>query len=184
MRNATFAAFFILWALCPSLTHADHLVYADADVLALEITFELVPPVEVVGRIERDLAAIRALDPLFDSIRASPSWEPGEVLVSLTPAAWDAFNQGTYTGLDALNQQYSPVEVSVLFESLRILHVQFARPYHPMRMATLYAQAQGVDSAQPLFIPRHPLALRGHVHLRVRLGRLLPRVCIRTLLDL
>lgn len=149
MRRRLLGITAISLGLCSGPVNAQHLDFSDAEVLALEISGALVAPADMVEQINLDLAAIRMLNPVFESIHAIPDWVPGELLVVLTPAAWDSYQQGAYTGLDALNQQYGPVHVSAPYSTLPILYLLFAAPYHPMHLSDLYAQADGVEAAEP-----------------------------------
>lgn len=78
----------------------------EATVLGLELTGELVAPTDVVSQIARDLAIIRDAYPMAANITVSPSWTPGVLLVGLTDGAWAQYLAGTFTALDALNEEY------------------------------------------------------------------------------
>lgn len=124
------------------------LAYTDADVLGLELSGELLAPPDVVARIEADLLSIRQFDPYFSATHVLPSWAPGQVIVGLTPEAWQLFIVGQYHGLDALNAQYGPVQV-VPYPPGEILDLRFYRPYHSAALAAMYASADGVLFAEP-----------------------------------
>jgi hypothetical protein len=110
--------------------------FTDEAVLALEISSELLPPPDLESRIADDLAAIRALDPLFEKIHARPAWLPGELVIELTDEAMARYRDGTFDDLDDLNATYGPVEIRSMF--LNWLHFEFPAPYNPSRLAPIY----------------------------------------------
>lgn len=121
--------------------------YTDAEVLALEISSELLPPPDLVIQITSDLTAIRAHDPYFEAIHVMPTWMPGDLLIGLSEEAIAQFHAGTYHGLDSLNAEYGPVDVRNLI--LNWLHLEFSEPYHPVVLASLYVSEEGVLFVEP-----------------------------------
>ena len=78
----------------------------DAELLALEISGELLPPEAMVAQIDQDLAAVRAANPYLESICARASWAPGELLLELDGHAVDRYLAGEYDDLDDVNEVY------------------------------------------------------------------------------
>jgi hypothetical protein len=101
----------------------------------------------MVTQIGAELAAIRQYDGYFASIHVLPDWQPGELVVALTPDAWVLFLAGQYHGLDALNAQYGPVQVEIY--GAFALHLTFSRAYHPVLLGGIYSAADGVQYAEP-----------------------------------
>lgn len=132
---------------CPP--HMD-ITDCDAELLAMEISGALLPPPSLYDQIHSDLTAIRQAYPYMNSISHRPRWAPGELIVGLTPEAWDRFQNGVYHGLDDLNAQYGPVTVTPLIPPpLPCLFLQFEERYNPGYLAPLYANADGVRYAEP-----------------------------------
>src|SRR5687768_15293401 len=74
----------------------------EAEYLSLEVSGQLRPPVALADQIEADLAAIRLTQPGMYNIRVFPSWMPGELIVGMTPTAYDDFKAGAFDGFDSL----------------------------------------------------------------------------------
>lgn len=120
----------------------------DAELLAMEISGELLPPPSLYEQIHSDLIAIRQAYPAMTSIHHRLRWVPGELLVGLTPEAMQQFNNGDYHGLDSLNSEYEPVEMIPNYTLLMLL-LRFEQRYNPEYLAPLYAAAEGVTYAEP-----------------------------------
>ena len=120
----------------------------DADLLALEISGELLPPPILRERIRADLAAIREAYPDMSEIHHRGRWAVGGLSIGLTPEAWEQFKNGEYHGLDDLNTQYGPVEIETL-DFISAIHLRFTQPYNPEYLAPLYGTAEGVRYAEP-----------------------------------
>lgn len=123
--------------------------YRDAEILALVSSGRLLAPPDLVEHIAADLAAIRSEYPHMKTIRARPPWVIGEVLVRLTNWAWEAYLAGAYDGLDDLNEQYGPVDVSVCISRQHLLRLEFGKAYNPRVLSYVYDRAEGVEYAQP-----------------------------------
>lgn len=121
----------------------------DAELLAMELSGALRPPPELYDQLYDDLTAIRQAFPDMNSICHRARWAPGELLVTLTAGAWEQFQSGNYHGLDDLNAQYGPVEITILASFMHLLSLQFEEWYNPEYLAPLYAAAEGVVSARP-----------------------------------
>jgi len=78
----------------------------DAEILALQISGELLAPPLLYERISNELAVIRQFYPGMELIHVLPPWKPGELIVGLTDEAWEEFTNGEYHGLDSLNALY------------------------------------------------------------------------------
>ena len=151
MKTASLLLVVVCLIWCNSTAAGHERPWDDAEVLALEISGELLPPPEVVEQVNADLAAIRAYDPYFETIHVLPAWCPGELLMELTPQAMEDFRAGLYHGLDELNEQYGPVEVREAFENpiFNWLKLTFSRPYNPDLLSDVYVKASGVLYVEP-----------------------------------
>lgn len=122
----------------------------DAQILALEISGELLPPPLLVSQIESDLARIWSSYPYLQDlgIGARGDWEPGGLLMRVDEATGRALELGEPNALDALNEQYGPLdEVDVYFDTL--VYLSFALPYHPLQLGSIYETLPEVEYANP-----------------------------------
>jgi uncharacterized repeat protein (TIGR01451 family) len=122
----------------------------DAELLAMEISGALLPPPSLYNQIHDDLTAIRQAYPQMNSIFHRPRWVPGQLLVGLTPEAWEQFQRGDYHAWDDLNDQYGPVDI-IPFTWMPAVRLQFAERYNPEYLAPLYGAIDGVRYAEPVF---------------------------------
>jgi hypothetical protein len=139
----------VLWvtgAEASTLTPPDSL--ESAVILALELSPELLPPLDLVTALRHDLAAIDTYDGFFAQFRAVPDLAPGFLWVRLTDSAWSDYLAGQYHGLDALDLRYGPAHVAVR-SFIKSFSLEFDRPYNPPALASLYAGATGVQYASP-----------------------------------
>ena len=139
----------LLAVAIPEVPYA--LPWDDTGILALEICDCLLAPSWLVAQVDADLVAIRAYEPFLENVHVLPDWVPGELIVKLTVEASEQFHAGEYHGLDALNEQYGPVEMSILVEwygSIWLL-LSFSQMYHPELLADIYGVAEGVIWASP-----------------------------------
>jgi len=114
----------------------------DAELLAMEISGELLPPVDLYERIHGDLEAIRAAYPAVAFVRHWWLWAPGELIVGM--------EIGRYADLDELNEEFGPVEVYLSNIGRRlVLTLIFEKRYNPECLAPLYAAVDGVEWAEP-----------------------------------
>jgi uncharacterized repeat protein (TIGR01451 family) len=120
----------------------------DAELLAMEISGALLPPLSLYNQIHDDLTAIRQAYPQMNSISHRPRWVPGRLLVGLTPEAWEQFQRGDYHAWDDLNDQYGPVDI-IPFNWMPAVRLQFAERYNPEYLAPLYGAIDGVRYAEP-----------------------------------
>ena len=123
--------------------------YTDAEVLALEISGELLAPPAILTQVESDLIAIRTEYSYFETIHVFPDWEPGELIVKLTAQAFAEFMAGEYHGMDDLNAKYGPVEMTVLIADLNSIFLDFLQNYNPILLAEIYVEAEGVVWVHP-----------------------------------
>jgi hypothetical protein len=121
--------------------------YSDAELLALEITGELLPPADLVEQVEADLEAVRMHNPYFAPFHVFPDWVPGWLLVDLTPEAWESFQAGEYHGWDELNELYDVEVTSESYPYTRTVRLAFTRPYHPDALAAIYHGTPGIEAA-------------------------------------
>jgi hypothetical protein len=130
--------------------NANASTFPDAELLALEISGELLPPVELAARVADDLAAIRQHDARFDAFHVFPDWVPGMLLVELTPEAWESHLAGQYDGWDELNEQYGLSISPDTYPGTRIVRLTFHQYYNPQLLAALYHGTAGIEDAYPL----------------------------------
>lgn len=120
----------------------------ESTILALEISGELVAPVDVANQVTDDLAVIRDAYPVVASITVWPDWEPGRLKVRLTPSAWAQYLAGTYTALDTLNEEYGMAVVDQI-AFINVLVLASAVCSNPTVIEDAYATAAGVEWAAP-----------------------------------
>ena len=138
----------ILLVVAAGSALADSLPFEDEELLALEVSGQLLPPPALVAQIGQDLTAIRATYPEISDIHTFPNWIPGELLVGLTNEGWAAYLDGTFTELDALNAQYGAINIHPYF-SLHLLFIQFDSLYHPQALGEIYRGLEGVSYTDP-----------------------------------
>ncbi|MCX6355179.1 MAG: hypothetical protein NTZ78_09795 [Candidatus Aureabacteria bacterium] len=158
MKRKEWSAIAVIFALClippyvialsstPALSPPEY-TDSEAVVLALETSGALLPPPDLYEQIHTDLIAIRQAYPEMDEVRHFPEWKPGELVAQLTPEAMEQFKKDEYHGMDSLNAEYGPVQMSVLSRDSLLLG--FPLPYNPGRIAALYSTADGVREATP-----------------------------------
>lgn len=123
----------------------------DAELLALALSHELLPPPNLYEQIHEDLTAIRRDYPIVEAIHHHPHWAPGELIIGMEGEAWSQFLDGTYHGFDDLNARYGPVRVSRIFHFISAFVVEFPMRYNPGYLAVLYESPEGVRYAEPNF---------------------------------
>jgi len=121
--------------------------YDDAEILALQVSGELLPPPLLYERISKELEVIHQFYPGMERIHVFPPWAPGELIVGLTDDALEEFMNGEYHGLDSLNTLYGPVEMELILFNYILL--EFSLNYNPECLSPIYSAAEGVLSAQP-----------------------------------
>ena len=139
-----------LWLLVATAAsgQVDPFAQDDAKVLAIELSDSLLAPPELTARIERDLEAIRAVDPRMASVHVFPEWSLGTLVVGLEENAFDDFVSGRFAAMDSLNAVYGADNVEE-FRRGGWLYVTFSRPYNPRVLAPVYAALPGVSWAEP-----------------------------------
>lgn len=139
-----------LVALSVAMLPAASLAIEDAEIIALELSGELLAPVELTETIATHLAAIRAVRPVLTVVHARfEDWEVGDLAVELTATAMDDFLNGTYTGLDSLHAAYGPVAVKDVFEEFRTVFFDFDVNYNPEVLGPIYEAHGDVVSTHP-----------------------------------
>ena len=123
----------------------------EAEVLALEMSGELLPPTELTNQIYEDLEAIREAYPSMSLINLFPKWRPGELLIDLTDDAADDFSQGQYDALDPLFEVYGVPKITKSYSGDSIKLV-FGQNYNPELLAQLFVGVDGTNYAQPNFL--------------------------------
>lgn len=116
--------------------------YEDEDILGLELSGELLAPAALVAQIAQDLTAIRTAFPAVADIHVFPSWLPGVIVMSLSDEAWADYEAGDFTEFNALNVEYGPVTVNPLNHNN--LYLEFVALYHPLVLAPIYEQVEGI----------------------------------------
>jgi hypothetical protein len=130
-----------------NLTTPIHAVdFSDAELLALEISGELLAPPDLVAAIEQDLAAIYAVNPYLAELRARPAWMPGQIIVKLTDDALLDYQAGEYHDLDDLNATHGLISDRIISGSWLLLG--FAEPLHPVVLGALYAEVESVIQSE------------------------------------
>ena len=148
IKVAMLTAIIILFA--PILASADPLL--EAQLIALDISGQLLPPEELTQQVMEDLAAIRAAYPEIADIHYMPHYAPDQMLVGLTQEAIAQFKQGQYHALDELNAQYGVIEIDTgLLSFIGVILLKFERIYNIPLLSDIYEQAnaEGVRYAMP-----------------------------------
>jgi len=122
----------------------------DAEILALDISGELLAPQDLTTLIEDDLITIRDQHPYFWTVHARPTTRLGMITLGLTAQAWTGLQEGTYHGLDELEAQYGPSEIvsSVSYDWVTYADFKFQKRYNSDLLAEIYADAEGVLSSE------------------------------------
>jgi hypothetical protein len=119
---------------------------AEAEVLAIEASGEVVAPMQAYTRIVGDLAAIRASNPAVRDIRAQGSWVPDELIIGFDEQGKAAVAAGTYADWDCPNALYgmSSIESHALFVLLHYDHM-----FNAPLLTAAYAVLPHVTYAEP-----------------------------------
>lgn len=135
----------IVLSLVATVGWADLTPCGNAEILALEVTGDLVADPALVLQIGEDLGIIRAAYPELADVDVTPSWTPSYIYVGLTEEAWAEYEAGTYTALDSLNAEYGILSIGT-FSFLETLRLSFEACYNSEVLASIYAPADGVLS--------------------------------------
>lgn len=84
---------------------------AEAELLAIEASEEIVAPTALYERAVSDLELIRADDPELNAVEARARWAVDELLVTLDEDSDAALMKGTYEDWDCVNEYYGVTEV-------------------------------------------------------------------------
>lgn len=112
----------------------------DSELMALELSGQLLPPRELYIQLRADIRAIPQAYPLMSNIHHFPRWTPGLVLAKITSAQ--------ITQIDA--SELGPATATHLFDGW--FSVRFARRYHPVVLSALLKSQFGVEAAGPNYI--------------------------------
>lgn len=106
----------------PEQTATTPLASAEAELLAIEASGEIVAPLPLHDRIATELAAIRADAPGLADVAAWPNWSPSAIVVSLDEEGTAAYDAGTYHAWDCPNALYdvTAIEPGGLFGSITV----------------------------------------------------------------
>ena len=130
-------------AILLNTTLADGRVQADdldAELLALELSGQLLPPKSLHLKIRRDLRAIRAAFPEMASIHHRARWIPGQALAKVTPEQLQRIN----------DSELGPVTVEQIGFGWQVL--RFRKRYNPDALVPLLQARFQVSSAEPNFL--------------------------------
>lgn len=120
----------------------------DAELLALEISQELLPPPSLYEQIHKDLIAIRTAYPAMAPIHHQPLWIPGELIGQLTAEAMAQVKTGEYHGLDVVIAEYGPIEIipsnDASLADLNYVTFKFSRRCNPECLTRPISAADGV----------------------------------------
>jgi Ca2+-binding RTX toxin-like protein len=119
----------------------------DAELMAMELSGEVLPPADLYRQIFEDLEAIRQAHPAMTAITHRPRWVPGELVIGLTDEGMKQYRNGQHQGLNSLNDQYGIAEIEE--RSGPSLRLRFQQAYNPEYLASLYEAVEGVGYAEP-----------------------------------
>ncbi len=122
----------------------------DAELLALEHSVAIVPPLALVDQIYGDLCRIREDYPVLRSVPHTPDWAPGQLIVFLDSHATGQFQAGIFTELTDLNGELGATSTDFQAAATggRLL-IHFAEQHNPLRLDGLYTPLQGVTGTSP-----------------------------------
>lgn len=125
---------------------------SEAELLALEVSAELLPPAPLVAEITSDLIEIRSHYPFLAEfqIYARGDWSAGDLFLKVDPATATAVANGQPSALDPLNDVYGPIVEVDTFGPDWVFY-RFSLPYHPVRLGEIYLDLPEVILAQPNF---------------------------------
>lgn len=131
---------------------------ADAGVesLALVLSNGVTARQATYDRLAADIAAIKADFPEVADINFHLGYDPGTLLLTLTPEAVAAAKAGTYHEWDCLNSWYDASEVRLL-DPLNVATVHFRGRLRTDRLIAEYAALDGVLAAAQNFIALPPV---------------------------
>lgn len=140
---------------------------AEAELLAIEASGEIVAPQPLYDRVGAELAAIRADEPTLVAIVARPSWPPSSVDVTLDEEGRAAYDAGTFDAWDCPNALYHATAVEDGF--LGSLVVRFSGRYDVQQVLVDYEAVEHVVSAEPELVggddgPDVCLSIAGELH--------------------
>jgi hypothetical protein len=122
--------------------------FSDAEYLAADLSDSLLAPDTLVARIEHDLQLIRLHTPaVVDVHHSCERMMLGAVDLTFTYQAKQLFLAGQHAELNALHARLGTPEVRWLFEYSCCFFLP--HPYHPQRLAELYAVVWGIFDAHP-----------------------------------
>jgi hypothetical protein len=119
---------------------------AEAELLAIEASGEIVAPQPLYDRVVAELAAIRADQPTLVAIVARPSWPPSSVVISLDEEGIAAYDAGTFHAWDCPNELYHATAIEDGF--LASLVVRFAGLYDIRQVLEDYLVVEHVEHAE------------------------------------
>ena len=121
--------------------------YGDPEILALEISGQLLAPPSLVSQVALDLAAIQVAFPEVAGIHVFKDWYPGVIVTILSAQAWADYQGGVFHEFNALNALYGPVKI--VEHPSYTLNLEFDNLYHPEVLAQIYGQVQEILVAEP-----------------------------------
>lgn len=124
----------------------------ESDQLVLEATGAFVPPSDLSSQVAAELAAIRSAYPEVSGIYAMPSWSMTSLLGSFEDDTYAAYQSGSYTAWDELNERFGLTRVDILSEHLGIFALRFSAWYNAPLLAAEYAAVPGLEHMDPNYI--------------------------------
>lgn len=123
--------------------------WTEEDMLAMEITGELLPPPDEVARITHELDLIREFEPKVASIHKFPSWEPGWLRLDINELAEPACQGNSSHEIYALIWQYLEGGWPLVDCEWRwgYMDITFQAPYNTLRLADEFEALDSVDAA-------------------------------------
>jgi hypothetical protein len=131
----------------PEQTAMTPLADAEAELLAIEASGEIVAPPALHDRIVGELAAIRGGEPGLADVLVWPDWSPSAIVVSLDEEGMAAYDAGTYQDWDCPNALYHVMEIEPggLFGAFT---VRFAGLYDVNQVLEDYLVVEHVEHAE------------------------------------
>ena len=122
----------------------------DAQLIAIVISGELTPPVELTEAIYNDLLLIKSAYPEIADIHYRPTYSPKTMIIGLTNQAMTDFKNGQYHALDELNVTYGVVGIKT-FDFINAVVLQFDQIYNIELLSEIYENtvSEGIRYVEP-----------------------------------
>jgi hypothetical protein len=138
---------------CPPLEE----ISDDAKLMALYLSNEIYPPLELSWHIQQDLDYIRSVygddHPTLTELRFKPRWELNCLHVVFTEGTAHQIERGEYHAWDDLNEAYGVTEMRYsLGGTESYISFHFAHLVNPVRLAEEYDALPGTIYARPCML--------------------------------